>query len=385
MAHCNTIFGQMLKLIPRHHFSSLEQQYGTGRSARSFSRWDQFVHLLFMQLTGRVSLREGIAGLKARVRSLYHLGVQAVARSTFADANNRRPAAFFEALFGRFYQRCQPVSPRHKFKFNNRLYSLDATVVQLCLSLFPWASFRRTKGAIKLHTLLDHDGYLPAFVTITEGRRHEAKAASLPRLPRGSIIVVDRAYTDYSWFRTLKNCGLFFVIRQKSNAVYQVKEHRPVPRRSGVSADQIISLTGPKAASYPYLLRRVCYTDPETGKQYVYLTNNFRLSPRTIADIYKERWQIEIFFRWIKQNLKIKAFIGNSANAVMTQIYVALISYLLLCYFKFLSGVNIGLQELFRLLQLNLFRKCPLQEIVSPDDLYGELTNKFNQLSLNIA
>ena len=382
MAHCNTIFGQMLKLIPRHHFSSLEQEYGTGRSARSFSRWDQFVHLLFMQLTGRVSLRDGIAGLKARVRSLYHLGVQAVARSTFADANNRRPAAFFEALFGRFYQGCQPVSPRHKFKFNNRLYSLDATVVQLCLALFPWASFRRTKGAIKLHTLLDHDGYLPAFVTITEGRRHEAKAASLPR---GSIIVVDLAYTDYSWFRTLKNCGLFFVIRQKSNAVYQVKEHRPVPRRSGVTADQIISLTGPKAASYPYLLRRVCYTDPETGKQYVYLTNNFRLSPRTIADIYKERWQIEIFFRWIKQNLKIKAFIGNSANAVMTQIYIALIAYLLLCYFKFLSGVNIGLQELFRLLQLNLFRKCPLQEIVSPDDLYDELTNKFNQLSLNIA
>jgi hypothetical protein len=375
----------MLKLIPRHHFSSLEQEYGTGRSARSFSRWDQFVHLLFMQLTGRVSLRDGISGLKARVRSLYHLGVQAVARSTFADANNRRPAAFFEALFGRFYQRCQPVSPRHKFKFNNRLYSLDATVVQLCLALFPWASFRRTKGAIKLHTLLDHDGYLPAFVTITEGRRHEAKAASLPRLPRGSIVVVDRAYTDYSWFRTLKNCGLFFVIRQKSNAVYQVKENRLVPRRSGVTADQIISLAGPKAASYPYLLRRVCYTDPETGKQYVYLTNNFRLSPRTIADIYKERWQIEIFFRWIKQNLKIKAFIGNSANAVMTQIYVALIAYLLLCYFKFLSGVNIGLQELFRLLQLNLFRKCPLQEIVSPDDLYGELTNKFNQLSLNIA
>jgi hypothetical protein len=385
MAHCNTIFAQMLKLIPRHHFSSLEQEYGTGRSARSFSRWDQFVHLLFMQLTGRVSLRDGIAGLKARVRSLYHLGVQAVARSTFADANNRRPAAFFEALFGRFYQRCQPVSPRHKFNFNNRLYSLDATVVQLCLSLFPWASFRRTKGAIKLHTLLDHDGYLPAFVTITEGRRHEAKAASLPRLPRGSIIVVDRAYTDYSWFRTLKNCGLFFVIRQKSNAVYQVKEHRPLPRRSGVTADQIISLTGPKAASYPYLLRRVCYTDPETGKQYVYLTNNFRLSPRTIADIYKERWQIEIFFRWIKQNLKIKAFIGNTVNAVMTQIYVALIAYLLLCYFKFLSGVNIGLQELFRLLQLNLFRKCSLQEIVSPDDLYGELTNKSNQLSLNIA
>jgi putative transposase len=385
MAHCNTIFGQMLKLIPRHHFSSLEQQHGTGRAARSFSRWDQFVHLLFMQLTGRVSLRDGIVGLKARVRSLYHLGVQAVARSTFADANKMRPAAFFEALFVRFYQRCQPVSPRHKFKFNNKLYSLDATVVQLCLALFPWASFRRTKGAVKLHTLLDHDGYLPAFVTITEGRRHEAKVASLPRLPRGSIVVVDRAYTDYAWFRTLKSSGLFFVIRQKSNAVYEVREQRPVPRRSGVTADQIISLTGPKAASFPYILRRVCYTDPETGKKYVYLTNNFRLSPRTIADIYKERWQIEIFFRWIKQNLKIKAFIGNSANAVMTQIYVALIAYLLICYFKFLSGVNIGLQELFRLLQLNLFRKCSLQEIVSPDDHYADLTSNLNQLSLNIV
>jgi putative transposase len=375
----------MLKLIPRHHFSTLEEHYGTGRAARSFSRWDQFVHLLFMQLTGRVSLRDGIAGLKARMRSLYHLGVQAVARSTFADANNRRPAAFFEALFDRFYQRCQPASPRHRFKFHNKLYSLDATVVLLCLTLFPWASFRRTKGAVKIHTLLDHDGYLPAFVTITEGRRHEAKVTSLPRLPRGSIIVVDRAYTDYSWFRTMKDSGLFFVIRQKSNAVYEVREQRPVPRRSGVTADQIISLTGPKAAAYPHLLRRVCYTDPETGKQYVYLTNNFRLSPKTIADIYKERWQIEIFFRWIKQNLKIKAFIGNSANAVMTQIYVALIAYLLTCYFKFLSGVNIGLQELLRLLQLNLFRKCPLQEIISPDEQYFSLSNNYNQLTLNIA
>jgi hypothetical protein len=385
MAHCNMIFGQMLKLIPRHHFSSLEEQYGTGRAARSFSRWDQFVHLLFMQLTGRVSLRDGIAGLKARVRSLYHLGVQTVARSTFADANNRRPAAFFEALFGRFYQRCQLVSPRHRFKFNNKLYSLDATVVQLCLSLFPWASFRRTKGAVKMHTLLDHDSYLPAFVTITEGRRHEAKAAHLPPLPKGSIVVVDRAYTDYAWFHTLKKSGLFFVIRQKSNAVYKVKERRQVPRRSGVTADQLISLTGPKAASYPYLLRRVCYTDPKTGKKYVYLTNNFRLSPHTIADIYKERWQIEIFFRWIKQNLKIKAFIGNSANAVMTQIYVALIAYLLICYFKFLSGVNIGLQKLFRLLQLNLFRKCSLQEIVFPDKQFIKLANNYNQLPLIIT
>jgi putative transposase len=385
MAHFNTIFGQMLKLIPRHRFSQLEEEHGTGRPARSFSRWDQFVHLLFMQLTGRVSLRDGIAGLTAHCKRLYHLGVELVRRSTFADANNRRPASFYQALFGHFYSRCRPLAPSHKFKFKNKLYSLDATVIQLCLSVFPWASFRRTKGAIKLHTLLDHDGYLPVLVTITEGRRHEAKVASLPRLPRGSIVVVDRAYTDYSWFCTLRQSGLCFVIRQKKNAVYEVRERRGVPRGSGVTADQIISLTGPAAASYPYLLRRVSYTDPETGKQYVYLTNNFRLSPQTIADIYKERWQIEMFFRWIKQNLKIKAFLGNSENAVMTQIYVALIAYLLLCYFKFLSGLNISLQNLLRLLHLNLFRTCTLQELLEPPSLSTMINNDSSQLSLYAA
>jgi putative transposase len=385
MAHCNTIFGQMLKLIPRHRFAQLEAEHGTGRSARSFTRWNQFVHLLFMQITGRVSLRDGIAGLTARVKRLYHLGVGLVSRSTFADANRQRPASFYQALFGLFYQRCRPLAPRHRFKFKNKLYSLDATVIKLCLTMFPWASFRRTKGAVKVHTLLDHDGYLPAFVTITEGRRHEAKVASLPRLPRGSIVVVDRAYTDYSWFRILRQSGLFFVIRQKKNAVYEVRERRSVPRRSGVSADQTIMLTGPAAVSYPYLLRRVCYTDPETGKEYVYLTNNFRLSPQTIADIYKERWQIEIFFRWIKQNLKIKAFLGNSENAVMTQIYVALIAYLLLCYFKFLSGINISLQVLLRLLQLNLFRGCTLKELLEPPPLSAFNGNNSGQLSLCAA
>ena len=385
MAHCNTIFAQMLKLIPRHVFGKLEAEHGAGRPARTFSRWSQFVLLTFMQLTGRVSLRDGIAGLTAQCRRLYHLGASLVSRSTFADANNRRPASFYQALFGLFYQRCEPRSPAHRFKFNNKLYSLDATVVKLCLNLFPWASFRRTKGAIKLHTVLDHDGYLPAFVTITEGRRHEAKVADLPRLPRGSIVVVDRAYTDYSWFARLRQSGLFFVIRQKTNALYQVCEERPVPRRSGVTADHTIRLTGPKASSYPHLLRRVCYTDPETGKEYVYLTNNFRLSPKTIADIYKERWQIEVFFRWIKQNLKIKAFLGNTENAVMTQIYVALIAYLLLCYFKLLSGLNISLQNLIRLLHLNLFRTCTLKELLEPPPLGSYNINDSRQLSLNIA
>jgi len=384
MAHCNTLFQQMLKLIPRHWFSTLEKDHGTGRKARTFSRWSQFVHLLFMQLTGRASLRDGVVALKARIRSLYHLGCQPVARSTFADANNRRPASFFQDLFQRLYQRCQPLAPGHKFKFKNKLYSLDATVIKLCLSLFPWAAFRPTKGAIKLHTLLDHDGYLPAVVQISEGRRHEAKLARLFTLPRGSIVVVDRAFTDYAWFGHLREQGLFFVIRQKSNAVYRTLEDRAFSRNSGVTADQLIRLTGPKAASYPHILRRVCYTDAATGKQYVFLTNNFRLSAKTIADIYKERWKIETFFRWIKQNLKIKAFLGNSENAVFTQIYVALISYLLLCYFKFLSNLNISLQKFLRLLSLNLFRTDTFQELLDPKPPLSRLNWNINQLAFNI-
>jgi hypothetical protein len=203
MAHCNTIFHHMLKLIPRHHFARLEAEHGTGRKARSFTRWSQVVHLLAMQLTARASLRDGVASLKARLRSLYHLGVKPVARSTFADANNRRPASFFAALFAHMYQRCLVHAPRHKFKFKNKLYSLDATVVSLCLTLFPWAEFRRTKAGVKLHTLLNHDGYLPAFVAITPAREHEVKKARALALPKGSIVVEDLGYTDYAWYGQL--------------------------------------------------------------------------------------------------------------------------------------------------------------------------------------
>src|SRR3974390_1585998 len=363
MAHCNTIFHQMLKLIPRHHFAKLEAEHGTGRKARSFSRWSQLVHLLSMQLTARASLRDGIASLKARFKSLYHLGVKPVARSTFADANNKRPASFFAALFASMYRRCQPLAPKHKFRFKNKLYSLDTTVVSLCLSVFPWASFRRTKAGVKLHTLLDHDGYLPAFVAISPARQHEVKKARSLALPKGSIVVEDLGYTDYAWYADLTRQQVFFVTRQKRNAVYEVMASRTVNKKQGLISDQTIRLTGVKAQECPMPLRRIVFKDPETGKRLVFLTNHFRLSAKTIADIYKERWQIEIFFRFIKQNLKIKAFVGNSENAVMSQIYVALIAYLLLLYLKFLCYLSVSLQELMRTLQLNLFRTCKIQEL----------------------
>ncbi|MGB8990854.1 MAG: IS4 family transposase [Desulfobaccales bacterium] len=382
MAHCNTIFHQMLKLIPRHHFAKLEAEHSTGRKARSFTRWSQLVHLLSMQLTARVSLRDGVSSLKARVNSLYHLGIKPVARSTFADANHQRPASFFEALFGLIYRRCQPLAPKHKFKFKNKLYSLDATVVSLCLSLYPWAAFRRTKGGIKLHTLLDHDGYLPAFVAISPAREHEVKKARSLSLPKGSIVVEDMGYTDYAWYAQLTAQKIFFVTRQKRNARYAVLEHRKVNKNQGLLSDQTIRLTGEEC---PVPLRRIAYRDAATGRRYVYLTNHFKLAAKTIAEIYKERWQIEIFFRFIKQNLKIKAFIGNSENAVLTQIYTALIVYLLLCYLKFMCNLSITLQNCLRILQLNLFRTCTWQELLEPPEKIADNTCHPKQLTLALA
>ena len=379
MAHCNTIFHQMLKLIPRHHFTKLEAEHGTGRNPRSFTRWSQLVHLLSMQLTARASLRDGVSSLKARIKNLYHLGVKPVARSTFADANNKRPASFFEALFGLMYRRCQPLAPKHKFRFKNKLFSLDATVVSLCLSLFPWARFRRTKGGIKLHTLLDHDGYLPAFMAISEAREHEVHRARSLCLPKGSIVVEDMGYTDYDRYAQLTAQKIFFVTRQKRNARGEVLERRKVNKKQGLLSDQTIRL---QTQEGPLALRRIAYRDAATGRRYVFLTNHFKLAAKTIADIYKERWQIEIFFRFIKQNLKIKAFIGNSENAVLTQIYAALIVYLLLCYVKFMCNLSVTLQNLMRILQLNLFRTCPLQELFEPLGLIADNMNANNQLCL---
>ncbi len=240
-----------------------------------------------MQLTSRDSLRDGVSSLKYRFKSLYHLGVKPVARSIFADANNQRPASFFEALFGLIYRRCQPLAPKHKFKFKNKLYSLDATVVSLCLTLFPWASFRRTKAGIKLHTLLDHDGYLPAFVAITPAGEHEVKKARTLNLPKGSIVVEDLGYTDYAWYGQLTAQKIFFVTRQKRNAGYEVLECRKVNKTQGSLSDQTIRLTGAKAQECPFPLRRIAYRDAATGKCYVFLTNHFKLAAKTIADIYK--------------------------------------------------------------------------------------------------
>lgn len=262
---------------------------------------------------------------------------------------------------------------------------MDATLVKICLSVFPWAKFRKTKGGIRLHTLLDHSGYLPAFMEITDAKKHEIRIAQSISLPKGSIVAVDRGYTDYRWFGSLTGNGVYFVTRQKRNANYKVIARRKVSKRQSLTSDQTVVLTGTKAHQCPHPLRRIGYRDPETGKHYVFLTNHFILAPKTICDIYKERWQIELFFKWIKQNLKIKAFIGNSENAVMSQIYVALITYLLLAYLNFMARLGLSLQTLIRILQLNLFQRLTFEELFKLKPHKHQIKHDIKQLTFTFA
>lgn len=365
MAHHSTAFAQLLKYIPRHRFGELAKKHHRGRRFRKTSRWSQFVALAMGQLAGRCSLRDVVANAQAQRQRWYHLGASSITRSTLARVNAEQPAQLYEELFGLLYQQCQGVAPKHRFSFKHPLYSLDASVIDLSLRVFPWADYNRTKGGVKLHLGLNHSGFIPAFAVLTDARTHEAPVAHRLRFPRGSVVVFDRGYTDYGWYKSLTEQGVFFVTRQRKNARYAVIEHRPVERQQGVICDQTIRLTGSQLDPIEMPpLRRIGFRDPHTGKRYVFLTNAFHLSADTIAELYKERWQIELFFKWIKQNLKIKAFLGTSRNAVMTQIWVALCVSLLVAYLKFLSRCRHSAQQVLRLLQLNLFVRRDLYALL---------------------
>jgi len=357
----------MLKIIPRHEFDSLAQEHHSGRKLRKMTRWSQFVAMASAQLSGRASLRDLVHNLDAQLIKLYHLGLRRVSRSSLARVNENQPHELFEALFHGLLGRCQRLAPGHGFRFKNKLYSLDATTIDLCLKVFPWSHSQQSKGAIKLHVGLDHAGMLPEFVAISDGKTHDITAGRALRLPKGSMVVFDKAYIDYQWFNSLNEQGISFVTRQKRNARYEVMERRPVNKCQGLTSDQTIQMNGSKSTRCTIPLRRIGYRDSETGKHFVFLTNNFRLAASTIAQIYKARWQVELFFKWIKQNLKIKAFLGNSKNAVMTQIWIAMCVYLMLAYIKFLSKSALSLQQIIRLLQLNLFERRPLQELIDPE------------------
>ncbi len=372
MAHDNTIFAQLLKLVSRHDFEALANQHHEGRKLRKMTRWTQFVALSLAQITGRASLRDIASNLGAQSFKLYHLGANKVTRSSLARVNETQSYRLYETLFHKLLSRCQSVAPRHGFRFKNKLYSLDASTIDLCLSVFPWAEFRSTKGAVKLHVGLDHSGYLPTFMTVTEGKVHDVMVGRTLKLTKGSIVVFDRGYTDFTWYNQLNNEGIYFVTRQKRNATYTVTERRPVNKEQGLTCDQTIYISGTKADDCPCALRRIGYRDPETGKHYVFLTNNFRLSAKTIADIYHSRWQIELFFKSIKQNLKIKTFLGTSKNAVLTQLWIAMCTYLLIAYIKFTSKLDLSIQQIIRLFQLNLFERRSLLGLLKgepPDPL----------------
>jgi hypothetical protein len=375
LAHHNTVFSQLLKRVPRHEFETLANQHHEGRKLRKITRWSQFVAMALAQLSSRVSLRDVVSSLSAQTAKLYHLGAALVSRSSLARVNEQQPSALYEGLFAKLLSRCQGRAPRHGFRFKNKLYSLDASTIDLCLSVFPWARFRTTKGAVKLHVGLDHNGLLPAFMNITDGKTHDITAARAVRLPKDSLLVVDRGYTDYAWYNHLNANDIFFVTRQRRNAVYQVVERHAVLKTKGLTSDQTIRLTGTKAKECPILLRRIGYRDAETGKHYVFLTNNFKLAASTIAAIYKARWQIELFFKWIKQNLKIKSFLGTSKNAVMTQIWIAVCIYLLLAYLKFISQIGQSLQQMLRLIQLNLFERRDLLALLRGDPPEPKFSN----------
>jgi uncharacterized protein DUF4372/DDE family transposase len=353
----SSIFSQLLKLFPRTEFQALVKRTYAERHARGFTCWGQFVAMLFCQLGRAHSLREICGGLASCEGKLSHLGIPAPARSTLAYANEHRPWQLYRAVFQELLARCQPLARgRRKFRFKNKLVSLDSSVIDLCATLFDWAKFRRTKGAVKLHLLLDHDGYLPSVAVITEGKRHDVRVARTLRFDPGTILVMDRGYVDYAWFGQLTAGEVFFVTRLKDNALYAVVERRPPPERSQVRRDEIIRLTGADAATKcPFPLRRVEVYDAEKDDTLVFLTNHLTFGATTIAAIYKDRWQVELFFKALKQNLKIKTFVGTSANALKVQVWTALIAMLLLRYLQLRSRFAWSLSNLLALLRMNLF------------------------------
>jgi hypothetical protein len=355
------LFNQLLQHFPRTEFATLVKKHGGERAAKGFTCWTQFVSMLFCQLGRADSLREICNGLSCCLGRLVHLGIaKAPCRSTLSYANEHRPAALFEELFwtaaARFREQQALGSRKHKFRFKNKLLSLDSTTISLCLTLFPWAKFRRAKGGVKAHVLLDHDDYLPAYVLLTEAKRSDVKLVDSFVLNPGSIIAMDRGYTDYALFGRWTIAGIFFVTRLKDNAAFAIEAELATPENRNIRADQIIRLTGAQAQTdCPGSLRRVVVWDADNQREIVLLTNLLEFGATTVAAIYKERWKIELFFKALKQNLTVKTFVGTSENALRIQIWTALIALLLLKWLHHLSKANWSLSNLASMLRLNLF------------------------------
>jgi hypothetical protein len=355
MSRFCSIFNQVLQLFSRTDFERAVVATRAERHARGFRSWDQFVAMLFCHLGRAHSLREITGGLASCEGRLAHLGAHAPARATLAYANAHRPWTLFQHVFGQMLTRCRTVAPGKPFRFKHKLLSLDATLIELCAEVFTWAHYQRTKGAIKLHFTLDHDGYLPTVMVLTAGREHEGPVARRQAFAPDTILVFDRGYEDFAWWAALTATGVWFVTRVKSNTGYVVVETRSVPQHRGIVADEVVRVASPYLqARYPGRLRRVTKVTPE-GETLVFLTNHVTLGASTIARIYQDRWQIEIFFKTLKQHLRVKTFVGTSATALHTQLWTALIALLVLKYLAWKATFGWSLSNLAALLRMNLF------------------------------
>ena len=367
MVKTASIFSQLLRFFPKTEFRRIVKKHGAECRSKGFTSWSQFVSMLFCQLAGAESLREICTGLACCLGKLRHLGVNVPPnKSTLSYANKHRPAAMFEELFmttlARFRSQGELGPGRHKFRFRNKLYSMDATVISLCLSMFPWAKYRTAKGGVKAHVLISHDDYMPSFVHISDAKKADVKAARLLHLKPGSIVAMDRAYNDYGMFSRWTDGGVFFVTRLKSNAVYEVVEDREVPKGRDILQDRVIRLSGDAGKKCEHLLRVVTVWDKEQDRYIDLLTNHLDFGATTISAIYKDRWQIELFFKALKQNLKVKTFVGTSENALRIQIWTALIALLLIKWMKHQSRAGWCLSLMAAALRWNLFVYRDLRE-----------------------
>ena len=381
-----TVFSQLIEFLPHQEFQKCVARYAGDRYLKNLSCWDQYLAMAFAQLTYRESLRDIEACLRSVGAKLYHMGFRSkVARSTLADANESRDwriyADFAQVLIAiaRPLYVCDPIG----IDLDQSLYALDSTTIDLCLSLFPWAKFRKHKAAVKMHTLLDLHGNIPTFIRITDGKVHDVNILDEIMPEPGAFYVMDRGYIDFERLFVLTLSAAFFVVRTKSNVLLQRRYSHPVDKRTGVRSDQTVILTSVESASaYPDALRRVSYFDAETGKRLKFLTNNFTLPALTIAQIYKCRWQVELFFKWIKQHLRIKAFYGTSENAVKTQIWIAVSVYVLVAIVRKQLELDASLYQILQILSVSLFEKTPILCALQAIDGDANFAENVNQLIL---
>jgi IS4 transposase len=380
------IFSELISHLPHKEFQKCVVRYDDGSQSRTFSHWDQFLTMAFAQLTYRESLRDIEACLRSVTGKLYHLGIRSkVARTTLADANESRDWRIFADFAQVLIRIARPLYAADPIgvDLDHSVYALDSTTIDLCLSLFPWAKFRRHKGAVKMHTLLDLHGNIPTFISITNGKVHDVNILDEIAPEAGAFYVMDRGYVDFERLYVFTLSAAFFVVRTKSNVLIQRRYSHPVDKTTGVRSDNTVILTAINSVkAYPDQLRRVSYLDVTTRKRFKFLTNNFMLPALTIAQIYKSRWQVELFFKWIKQHLRIKAFYGTSENAVKTQIWVAVSVYVLVAIIRKRLALEASLYQILQILSVTLFEKTPILQALQASDSQEELPDPGNQLIL---